>query len=152
MIVDLLDNADQYLTLNAGFKTALAFLTRPDIKDLAPGRHEVDGERVFAIIENAPGCKKEDAELEAHEIYIDIQLVLEGTDNMGWKLKTTCQQISRAYKPEMDTQFYADEPDVFVPVYAGMFAMFFPNDAHMPRISSGNLHKVIAKVKVDQHS
>jgi beta-galactosidase beta subunit len=28
--------------------------------------------------------------------------------------------------------------------------MFFPNDAHMPRISSGNLHKVIAKVKVDQ--
>jgi biofilm protein TabA len=150
MIVDLLENADQYLTLNAGFKTALTFLRRTDIKDLAPGRHEVDDKRVFAIIENAPGCKKEDAELEAHELYIDIQLVLDGTDNMGWKLKSNCLQIARTYNADMDIQFYADEPDVFMPVHAGMFAMFFPNDAHMPRISSGNLHKVIAKVKVDQ--
>lgn len=150
MILDVLDNADRYLTLNKGFINAFAFLMRSDLKALTPGRHEVSTDRVYALVEDAPGRKREDAELETHEKYIDIQLVVAGRDQMGWKRKATCQQISREYNASKDLQFYRDEPDLWLPVAAGMFVIFFPEDAHMPSLSAGHLRKVVLKVALDQ--
>lgn len=150
MILDVLDNADRYLTLNKGFKTAFSFLMRSDLQKLAPGRHEVANDRVFSLVEDAPGRKREHAELESHEKYIDIQLVISGTDMMGWKRKATCTQVSKEYNPGKDIGFFRDTPDVWLPVSAGMYAIFFPEDAHMPMISDGHLRKVIMKIALDQ--
>ena len=150
MIIDVLDNADRYLTLNKGFKTAFSFLMRSNLGSLAPGRHEVANDRVFALVEDAPGRKREQAELESHEKYIDIQLVVSGTDMMGWKRTATCTQISKEYHPSKDIRFFKDTPDVWLPVSAGMYAIFFPEDAHMPMISDGHLRKVIMKIALDQ--
>ena len=150
MIIDMLDNADRYLTINKGFRNGFAFLMRSDLKNLAPGRHEISTDRVYALVEDAPGRKREGAELESHEKYIDIQLVVSGTDTMGWKRTASCKQISKAYDSKKDYQFFKDEPEVWLPVGAGMFAIFFPEDAHMPMISSGHLRKVVVKVAVDQ--
>lgn len=150
MILDVLDNADRYLTLNKGFKSAFSFLMREDLKKLAPGHHEVRNDRVYALVEDAHGRKRAGAELEAHEKYIDIQLVVAGLDTMGWKRKETCKQVSKEYHPGKDLQFFKDEPDVWLPVSAGMFVIFFPEDAHMPLISDGHLRKVVMKVAVDQ--
>jgi len=36
-------------------------------------------------VESVPGRAREAAKLECHRRYIDIQLVLEGVDEMGWK-------------------------------------------------------------------
>jgi biofilm protein TabA len=150
MILDVLENADRYLTLNKGFKLAFSFLMMDDLKKLKPGHHEVRNDRVFAIVEDAPGRKRAGAELETHDKYIDIQLVLEGFDSMGWKRRATCSQISKPYDAKKDLQFYRDEPDLWLPVQAGMFAIFFPEDAHMPMISDGHLRKVVMKIAVDQ--
>jgi YhcH/YjgK/YiaL family protein len=123
---------------------------RDDLLKIQPGRHEVDSDRVFAIVEDAKGRDKKDAKLEAHEKYIDIQLVVKGTDNMGWKLRSCCSDISKPYDENMDILFFNDEPDAWIPVTTGMFAIFLPEDAHMPLISGGRLRKVIMKVAVDQ--
>lgn len=146
MILDVLENAQHYLVMGKGFARAFAFLLRPDLKELPAGRYEVDGERVYAMVSRGPGRSKEDALLEAHERYIDIQLVLSGTDNMGWKPRSSCSRPSGAYDDASDVQFFADEPDAWMPVESGAFAVFFPEDAHMPLISSGQLHKVVVKV------
>ena len=150
MILDVLDNADRYLTLNKGFRYAFSFLMRDDLKKLSPGQYEIRNDRVFAIVEEAQGRKREDAELEAHEKYIDIQLVLEGLDTMGWKRKATCEQVSKAYDPAKDLQFFSDDPEIWLPVHVGMYAIFFPEDAHMPLISDGRLRKIVMKIAVDQ--
>lgn len=150
MIIDILDNADRYVVLNKGFRSAFAFLMRSDLAELEPGRHEIMNDRVYCIVETAPGRKREEAELEAHQRYIDIQLVLDGTDTMGWKRKADCKDITRPYKPEIDVESYGDEPDAWIPVQKGMYAIFFPDDAHMPLISDGHLHKIIVKVAMDQ--
>jgi YhcH/YjgK/YiaL family protein len=123
---------------------------RSDLQKLAPGRHEVANDRVFALVEDAPGRKREQAELESHEKYIDIQLVVSGTDMMGWKRTATCTQISKEYHPAKDIRFFKDTPDVWLPVSAGMYAIFFPEDAHMPMISDGHLRKVVMKIALDQ--
>jgi biofilm protein TabA len=146
MILDILENAHRYLVMNKGFAKAIEFLLRPDMKELPVGKYEIDGERVYAIVSNGPGRKKEDALLETHEKYIDIQLVLAGTDNMGWKPKSLCKQPSGEYDHKTDVQFFGDEPDAWLSIKSGAFTIFFPEDAHMPLISSGQIHKVVVKI------
>jgi biofilm protein TabA len=148
MILDVLQKATRYWALNRGFEKAIEFLLRPDLKELPVGKYEIDGENVFAIVSKDPGRKKEDALLETHEKYIDIQLVLAGTDDMGWKPKSLCKKLSSAYDQEEDIQYFADEPDTWISTQSGAFVIFFPEDAHMPLISSGQLHKVVVKVAV----
>jgi biofilm protein TabA len=151
MIVDVLENANQYLAMNNGFAKAIEFLLRSDLKELPVMNYEIDGDRVYAMVAKDHGRKKENALLETHEKYIDIQLVLAGTDNMGWKPKSSCKRPTGEYTKESDAQFFSDEPDVWLSVREGAFAIFFPEDAHMPMISSSQLHKVVVKVAVDQN-
>lgn len=149
MILDVLENAHSYLVQNKGFSKAIEFLLRPDLNELPVGRYEIDGSRVYAMVAKDPGRKKEDALLETHEKYIDIQLVLAGTDDMGWKSKSSCENPTGEYDKKSDVQFFADDPDLYLPVKRGRFVVFFPEDAHMPLISEGQLHKVIVKVAVE---
>jgi len=146
MILDVLENAQRYLIMHRGFAKAFEFLLRPDLKALPVGEYEIEGERVYAIVSRDPGRKKEDALLETHEEYIDIQLVLAGTDDMGWRPRSLCKQPSGEYDHHSDVQFFTDEPAAWLSVESGAFAIFFPEDAHMPLISSGQLHKIVVKI------
>ena len=146
MIFDVLANAHRYLALTQGFPKAIDFLLRANLQELPVGKYEIDGDRIYAIVSKESGRKKEDALLETHEKYIDIQLVLAGTDTMGWKPKSLCMQLSGEYDRKSDVQFFADKPDTWFSVESGMFAIFFPEDAHMPLISSGQIHKVVVKI------
>ena len=148
MILDVLENARRYLDLHKGFAKAIDFLSRPDLQELPAAKYEIDGDRVYAMVSREPGRRKEDALLETHEKYIDIQLVLAGTDEMGWKPRSLCKQPAGAYDHTTDMQFFADEPDAWLATQSGAFVIFFPEDAHMPLISSGQLHKVVVKVAV----
>jgi len=150
MILDVLENAHRYVALHKGFVQAFEFLRRPDLQELPADTYEIDGDRVYAMVAKETGRKKEDALLEVHERYIDIQLVLAGTDTMGWRAKSLCQQPAGEYAPETDLQFFTDGPDVWLPTHSGAFAIFFPEDAHMPLISSGQIHKVVVKIAVNQ--
>ncbi|TKB25660.1 DUF386 domain-containing protein [Desulfopila sp. IMCC35006] len=146
MILDILENAHRYLGINDGFPKAFEFLLRPELKEMAVGRYEIDGERVFAMVSKDIGLKKEDAQLETHERYIDIQLILAGTDDIGWKPRSLCKHPSGEYDHESDLQFFTDQPNTWLAIESGEFAVFFPEDAHMPLISSGQIHKVVVKI------
>jgi len=148
MILDTLDSAARYLPLNPGFAAAFEFLARADLADLAPGRHEIDGERVFALVAKAPGRTRDQGRLETHERYVDIQYLVAGCDEMGWRAKAACSAPQDAYSAEKDVQFFTDAPSAWVEVGPGQFAVFFPEDAHLPMISAGELHKVVVKVAV----
>lgn len=149
MILDVLANADRYLPLKPEFAKAFEFLGRPDLRDLPLGRHEIDGDRLYAMVAREPGRRKEGAMLEAHDRYIDIQLILAGTDEMGWKARSACKSPAGEYDREADEQLFADEPDSWLAVRSGAFVLFFPEDAHLPLISTGKIHKVVIKIAVD---
>ena len=103
MILDVLENAAFHVERNKGFAEAFKFLQRPDLKDLPAGKYPIDGDRVYAMIAIEPGRGKEGALLEAHRNYIDIQLVLEGVDEMGWRpLKKLHSKSGEYYKINVD--------------------------------------------------
>jgi len=146
MILDHLENSALYLPLNPLFAKAFAFLSRPDLQDLSPGKYEIDGERLFAIVVDEPGRERSAAVLEIHERYVDIQYVVGGTDEMGWKPLALCTDPAGDYDREKDARFFNDRPDIWLPVRAGSFAVFFPQDAHTAMVSAENIRKVIVKV------
>ncbi|MDA3799380.1 MAG: YhcH/YjgK/YiaL family protein [Kiritimatiellae bacterium] len=150
MIIDIIKNVHSYQALNKGFVKAIDFLSGNDLSKLSLGRHEIDGDRVYAVVAKEPGRMKENALLEIHEKYIDIQVILDGTDTMGWKSISSCKESNNEYNKESDIKFLDDEPDLWVPVEKGHFAIFFPEDAHMPLISESPIHKIVVKIAVEQ--
>jgi len=83
MILDTLAHAERYRALHPLFERAFDFLRDTDLMALAPGKHDVQGEQIFAIVEACEGRTRAEAKLECHRRYIDIQLVLAGVDEMG---------------------------------------------------------------------
>ena len=148
MIFDTLANADRYAALHSLFPLAFEFLRNADLTALAPGRHPIEGERLFAIGETAQGRNRDQAKLECHRKYIDVQLVLEGLDEMGWKALRDCHAPLADYSSEKDIQFFGDAPASWIATPPGAFCIFFPEDAHAPLVSNGEIRKVILKVAV----
>lgn len=152
MILDVLENLAQYFPLAAGFEKVAQFLARQELDLLTAGRHEIDGERAYAVVARNTGRSRDSARLEVHRRYIDLQIVLAGLDNIGWKSVAHCNQPDGPYIEERDVRFYLDEPEIWLPLTPGRFALFFPEDAHLPSISSGPLDKLVVKVAVDGQS
>jgi YhcH/YjgK/YiaL family protein len=146
MILDTLGQADRYLVLHPLFARAFAFLRGTDLGALAPGRHMIQGEQLFAIVESCPGRSRSEAKLECHRGYIDIQLVLEGVDEMGWKPLAECADPATDYDAARDIGFFNDAPSSWIATPPGSFCLFFPDDAHAPLVSAGMIRKVVVKI------
>jgi YhcH/YjgK/YiaL family protein len=148
MILDTIDKLSTYEILHKHFPLATQFLARPDLADLPDGKCEIRGDEIYAIVARANGRPPDNAQLEIHNNYIDIQVVLSGVDAIGWKPRSTCINATADFDEENDVQLYTDSPDAWTEVHPGQFAIFFPDDAHAPMVSNGMLHKVIIKIAV----
>jgi biofilm protein TabA len=148
MILDILQRSDRYAGFHPGFRTAFKFLMASDRDSLGEGRHEIDGDAVFAIVARSDGRGREAAPLESHRRYIDIQYVVSGTDAIGWRNRDTCDQPDAPFDANRDIGFYRDAPALWFDLPPGHFTIFFPEDAHAPLAGSGSVHKIVVKVAV----
>jgi YhcH/YjgK/YiaL family protein len=148
VILDHLAQAARLDALHPGFARAFEFLRRPDLAALPPGRHEVDGDRVFALAGAETGRGRARARLEAHRRYADIQYVVSGNEVMGWRALASCRSTGLGYDASKDIEFFAAEPAIWLPVAPGGFAVFFPEDCHAPLAGDGIIRKVVMKVAV----
>lgn len=146
MILDRLDRIERYRPLHHRFFKAFAFLRQAGLGEMPLGRHEIDGDRIYAVVCVDPARSRDEARLEAHRKYIDVQVVLSGTDEMGWKSRPLCTRPDGEYDAGKDVEFFTDAPDAWIAVGPGAFVIFFPEDAHAPLVGSGELHKIVVKV------
>jgi len=149
IIINKLEHAERYFSMHPAFEKAFAFLRQDGLAELPAGRQQIDGDSLFSIISKGPGRSRSEAKLEAHRKFIDIQYIIAGTDEMGFKPTADCKVIDTEYDADKDIMFFKDQPDSWVPVPTGSFVIFFPKDAHAPLISSGEVHKVVLKIAVE---
>jgi len=149
MILSSLSQSDRYATLHPLFLRAFDYIRDTDLFNMAPGRYNIVGDDLIAIVEQVPGRTREMARLEAHRRYIDIQLVLDGIDEMGWKPLADCYNPVSEHSEEKDIRFFHDAPASWIAVSPEHFCIFFPEDAHAPLVSNGQIRKVIFKVAVN---
>lgn len=148
MIFASISQADRYAALHPLFPCAFDFIRTRDLKTLSPGVHQILDNQLFVIVEEAEGRSRVEAKLECHRKYIDIQLVLEGTDEMGWKPLANCLKPVDEYNEDRDIRFFNDTADSWISTPANSFCIFFPDDAHAPLVSEGKIRKLIFKVAV----
>lgn len=147
MILDSLKNGACYYSVAPRLRQAFEYVARTDMAALEPGRHAIDGDEIFVNIMECDLKNPEDAPLEVHDKYIDIQILLAGeAETMGWSERRVCRQPRGEFDAERDILFYEDRPQTFFEVVPGQFVIFLPEDAHAPMIGQGCIKKAIVKV------
>ena len=149
MILDRLVNTGRCSLLHPGFKTAFDYLRRGDWRDLRPGKHEIDGVRLYVNIITVPAKPRPEPLLEFHREFIDIQYAIEGTDRIGWEAVKNCAAPHGAFDAAKDVGFFKAKPATWGDVPPGCFAVFFPEDAHAPLAGTGPIRKAVVKVAVN---
>ena len=139
MVVDTLENLEKYASLNPLFAQAIEFLKSHDLQAMEVGKTELKGKDLLVNIAQTKPKTKEEAKLETHNEFIDIQIPLSGTEIMGYTAAKDCVPA--------DITFFEGLAETYVAVKPGMFAIFFPQDGHAPGITPDGVKKVIVKVK-----
>lgn len=148
MVLGSIKNASTYLSLHSRFKHAFEFIQNNDLTNMEPGKFVLDGENLYLSLVETQGKKPENAQIETHKRYIDIQVVLEGQETMGWAAIDRDSQEIDPYNAENDITFYKNKPTTFITLHPGEFAIFFPEDGHAPLIGNGPIKKAIVKVLI----
>ena len=145
MVVDTLENLEKYASLNPLFAQAIEFLKSHDLQAMEIGKTELKGKDLLVNIAQTKPKTKEEAKLETHNEFIDIQIPLSCTEVMGYT--PACDLPEGEYNAEKDITKFAIPSESYIAVNPGMFAIFFPQDGHAPCISDEeNIQKVIVKV------
>ena len=135
MVVDKFENLEKYASLNPLFAEAIKFLKTTDLNAQELGKIKLQGDDLVVNFSQTNPKTKEEAKLETHNRFIDIQIPLSGVEVMG-------------YTPREDLSFYHGLAESYIPVKPGMFVIFFPQDAHAPGVTPDGVKKVIVKVLV----
>jgi len=149
MIIDKLSNAHLYSSLGEPINKSFEYLKQTDFFKIDLGRYDIDGDNIYALVNEYNTKDESEGKLEAHKKYIDVQFVVKGSEMMGYATLQN-QKVINEYNEQNDITFFDGERS-FTKVDEGMFAIFFPTDLHMPGIKVDNpeyVKKVVIKVKV----
>ena len=149
MVHDHIKHASEYFNLSPGIRAALEFLATADLDALTPGRHDVQGDAVFALVSDYDTRTPADAFWEAHRRHVDVQFVQRGQEEIGYGNLGAFE--SAPYDEEKDLVVATGESERRVRVDAGEFVILFPHDVHMPGLTGrhrSSVRKVVVKVRL----
>ncbi len=149
MVYDKIDNIETYKGLSEDIYEGLKFLKNAT-PDMPSGVHEINPS-VKAIVSEYETKAVNENGYEAHRKFIDIQYLLKGRE------KNCCLPIeklkeTKPYKEEIDAAFYeAEIPTQELMLGDGYFAIYWPEDGHMPCLCEDGVEmvkKVVVKIEL----
>lgn len=143
MVLDNIKNASRYYSLHPLFKEAFEYLESNSVE---MGETILIEDKLKIIRVDADMRPHEEAKLEAHDKFIDIQILLEGKESFGWSFREDCNRAIGEYNTQNDIIFYEDSAALYYTMSKGEFSIFFPEDCHAPLIGEGLVSKIIVKV------
>lgn len=149
MIVDHILNWRKY-PLGEAWEKAFSFLEALSV-DAEEKEYPIDGDAIFAKVMSYPTKVEtaQDAVLEGHQKYMDIQMALVGSERIA--VYPTHEMTTKAgYDAERDVEFfeYKESAKLQLSMYPGTFACLLPQDAHMPQLFTEEEGAVVKKVVV----
>jgi len=152
MIIDTIRNASVYTRLDRNLAKALDYLASTDFSGIDPGRHDLEGDEVFALVQVYETIPRHMAMWEAHRKYIDVQYMVSGEELVGYA-DLLSLDASAPYDAEKDCLVPSGEGSFFH-AQPGIFLVLYPEDAHMPRVAVDRplaVKKVVVKVRCTDH-
>ncbi|HTI93391.1 MAG TPA: YhcH/YjgK/YiaL family protein [Puia sp.] len=150
MITSTLAQLHWYKTISPNFEKAIQYSLSADFVTMEPGKYQIDGEDIFAIVNEYTTKPLSECDPESHQDYADIQIIISGTERFGYT-PLTDQSATTPYNPEKDFALYdiPEEAMNYITLPAGQFIIFFPSDIHQPEIflhQPALVKKVVIKV------
>ncbi len=144
MIIDKIENIEKYSQIPT---CVVKF-----IKNLTPetpvGHYELEN-GIFANIDKYTTKLFENCKFEAHKNYIDIQILIEGTEQLDY-INIEGLTISEEYDKNRDVMFFKNPttpPDSII-LGNNKFAFIYTYEAHKPQMAINNIQTEVKKVVV----
>ncbi len=149
MIIDNMKNYARYAAMSEAFAKGFAFIERAKKENLAVGKYEIDGDNVFAMVQEYNSKLPSVAKTESHEKYIDIQYILSGMEAM---YALDVEKLTVKERPEGKDAIFYEDHELFSRLVLGAdeFAIFYPGEGHKPGVAFDEpvpVRKVVVKVK-----
>lgn len=133
--------------------SALDYLRVTDFSLMESGRYPIDGDRVFALVQDPMTQAWETGLPEFHARYIDIQYLLQGEEAIGYSPANAQLEKITDQLAERDIAFVAQQKnETRLVLTPGMYAIFYPGELHRPCRAQGvpmQIKKVVIKIAVD---
>lgn len=133
----------------------LSFCGGLDAAPLKEGRYDFfPGEDIVVLINERTTQPAAQRPAEVHRHYAELHYVVSGGECIGYYPDTGKNVVSADLLQEKDTLYYQDDPhapEVLLPLTAGDYAVFFPNDVHRPfcvRPGNGSQPETIKKIVI----
>ncbi len=135
MICDTLAQSELYFATHLMLARGLRWLQSAAIGSLPKGKHEIEGDSLFAMVDEYETRPLDKTRFESHQIYGDIQLIVSGREAID-----VCDigrlNVSEEYNAQRDVGFFVPPGSATrLILNASDFAVFFPNDGHRPQIA-----------------
>ena len=153
MIIGLLSDVYKHkAVLPAVIFRALDALQKLDLSRLEPGRYELEGDKLFYLVQDAQPRAFDDSKAEAHRSYADIQIPISACERFGFSLPEPGLMPTDNQLEENDIAFYPKPSnEFFMDIAPGAFLVFLPNELHRPCLAIKN-QNVFRKVVVKVHA
>ena len=150
MITSILAQLHWYKVISPNFGKAIEYALSMDFTALEPGKYPVDGDNVFAIVNEYMTKPLAECDPESHRDYADIQIMVAGVERFGYA-PLNGQPETTPYDEERDVAFYSLAPEdlSYLTLHPGEFIIFFPSDIHQPEVYTHQpelVRKVVIKV------
>lgn len=148
MIVGNLGHTERYECLHPSLKKLFDFVNSANFDALPLGRVDVDGDNLYVMNLDINGVSSQGQPLEAHRDYMDVHILLDGEEQIGWKDIEDVRSFTQPYNPAADCALSADPPAFYANLRPGQFALMWPDDAHAPGVGKGRIRKLVGKLKL----
>lgn len=151
MILDKIENWSFYFSADSKLYAGIRFILKDFNETIQDSRHEIKDNDIYAMVQSYMTDSQENKKLESHRRYIDIQYIVSGKKVIGW-VPMEGLKVMTPYSEENDVVFYHNSEHMSQLVLTpGMFAVFYPYDAHRPGCLLGKpeqVKKIVVKVKI----
>ena len=132
---------------NKYYTQAIEFVKTHDLNEMPLGKYDLDEDNLWINIVETEMRSKEDAKLEIHKDFIDIQIPLSRDEQFGVKPKAECDHPIGEYDSVNDILFFCDSIEQIETIEIGKMIVFDTDTAHAPLIGKGRIRKAIIKVR-----
>lgn len=151
MIIGKLEDFKSSDFIHENIKKAFDYIASHDLLSLPEGKTVVDGDNVWVNRQSYVGRDFENCKIEGHQRYLDLQIVLKGTEGFGYvDITRKGLEITSPYDEVKDKANYKGELDGIIYLHDHQFALVYPEDLHMPliKVNDETIEKAVFKIKL----
>jgi len=149
--IDQREFAIQYYKNKERWDKAFRFLATHDLKSIELGKYKLEGDSLFANIQEYTTKNEEDTRFEAHRKYADIQYIIDGEEKIGvTNIANATETVP--YDDSKDIMFLSSEQSNYRLASPEKFFIFFPDNAHRPCFKANEnmkVRKAVIKVLIN---